>query len=152
MVIAPQPGGFGRPPHLGELLARQREGVRFLEVDTNPGAGEIAAAVAQAASADVVVLGTYHWLGAFPGGLAELAEQLSVGAAPLVVVALGNPDDNRFLRTRPDAYLAVYGYREANLQGAAAVLTGLVAPTGKLPVPAGDQPLGAGLVGFGENE
>lgn len=148
LVIAPQPGGFGRPPHLGEVLARQHASVSSLEVAANPSDAEIASAAALAANADFVVLGTYHWLGAFPGGMATLAQRLQEAGTPLVVVALGNPDDNRFLATAADAYLAIYGYREANLQGAAAVLTGAVAPRGVLPVPAGELPAGSGLGGF----
>lgn len=159
VVVAPQPGGFGQPPHLGDVLAQVAAdggaglgSVRSVAVGTNPNEEQIATAVAAAASADVVVLGTYRWLGVFPAGMGRLAERLAaeLGATgkPLVVVALGNPDDVRLLPVRPDAYVAAYGYREANLQGAAGVLTGLVAPSGRLPVPAGEFPVGAGMGGF----
>ncbi|HLU83453.1 MAG TPA: glycoside hydrolase family 3 C-terminal domain-containing protein, partial [Trueperaceae bacterium] len=135
LVIAPQPGGFGEPPHLGDVLARSLPGVRSLAVATNPTEEQIATALAQAQTADVVVLATYHWLGAFPAGMARLADSLGATGTPLVVVAIGNPDDVRFLSVRPAAFLAVYGYREANLQGAAAVLTGAITARGVLPVP-----------------
>ncbi|HZJ10575.1 MAG TPA: glycoside hydrolase family 3 N-terminal domain-containing protein [Trueperaceae bacterium] len=150
LVVAPQPSGFGQPPHLGHVLGRSLAGVQSLPVSVNPDEAEIAAAVERAGTVGVVVLGTYHWLGAFPDGMAQLAERLAATGKPVVVVALGNPDDVRFLPVRPAAYLAVYGYREANLEGAAAVLTGEVEPSGRLPVPAGEYPLGAGLDGFGE--
>lgn len=152
LVVAPQPSAFGEPPHLGAVMKRSLAGVRSLPVATNPSDEQIAAAVERAATADVVVLATYHWLGAFPSGMARLAERLVATGKPLVVVAIGNPDDNRFLPVRPDAYLAVYGYREANLQGAVALLAGDAdlgavpggVPGGVLPVPAGEFPVGAG--------
>jgi len=148
LVVAPQPGGFGQPPHLGDVLGRGFDGVRSVAVGTNPTAEQIATAVAEAGKADVVILGTYRWLGSFQSGMVQLAEALAGTGTPLVVVPLGNPDDLRFLPVRPDAYLAVYGYREANLLGAAAVLTGAVAPRGVLPVPVGEYPVGSGDSGF----
>src|SRR5690606_32040899 len=109
LVVAPQPGGFGQPPHLGDVLGRSFAGVRSLAVATNPTAEQIATAVAEASAADVIVLGTYRWLGAFQAGMVHLAEALAATGKPLVIVPLGNPDDLRFLPVRPDAYLAVYG-------------------------------------------
>ena len=148
LVVAPQPGGFGQPPHLGDVLGRTFAGVRSVTVGTNPSAEQIATAVAEAGAADVVILGTYRWLGAFQAGMVQLAGALAATGTPLVIVPLGNPDDLRFLPVRPDAYLAVYGYREANLLGAAAVLTGEVTPSGTLPVPVGEFPIGSGMGGF----
>ncbi|MEX2535076.1 MAG: glycoside hydrolase family 3 N-terminal domain-containing protein [Trueperaceae bacterium] len=150
LVVAPRPGLFGEPPHLGGVLARSHEvalslTVFSLTVSERPSTAQIEEAVQMAETADVVVLGSYHWLGGFPDGLEELEARLAATGKPLVVVALGNPDDLRFLPARPAAYLAVYGYREANLQGAAALLTGAVQPTGRLPVPAGEFPMGAGM-------
>ena len=120
----------------------------LLPGDSQVASKGFAAAVADAGRADVVILGTYRWLGAFQDGMVRLAEALDATGTPLVVVPLGNPDDLRFLPLRPDAYLAVYGYREANLLGAAAVLTGAAEPRGTLPVPAGEYPMGAGQSGF----
>ena len=148
LVVAPRPSLFGTPPHLGEVLARAHGDTETLTVAERPSAAEVERAVAAAASADVIVLGTYHWLGSFPAGMALLEERLVATGKPVVVVALGNPDDLRFLNDRPAAYLAVYGYREANLEGAAAILTGASQPEGSLPVPAGDFPAGAGMTGF----
>lgn len=144
LVVAPQPDLFGKPPHLGAVLKRHRNEVMSVVVSENPTAAEIDAAVAKAQDAEVLILGSYHWLGAFPEGMKTLEARLAQTGKPLVVVALGNPDDLRFLPVRPDAYLAVYGYREANLEGASVLLTGEGAPQGNLPVPAGEYPLGAG--------
>jgi beta-N-acetylhexosaminidase len=148
LVVAPRPSRFGEPPHLGAVLQRSNGRVQAITVAERPTAEQIEEAVRQARSADVLVLGTYHWLGGFPHGLEALAESLAGTGKPLVVVALGNPDDIRFLPVRPAAYLAVYGYRESNLQGASAVLTGEALPQGKLPVPVGEFPAGWGMDGF----
>ena len=77
-----------------------------------------------------------------------LEAQLSEMGEPLVIVALGNPDDLRSLKVQPSAYLAGYGYREANLEDVAAVLLGQVEPTGHLPVPVGTWPVGFGMSVF----
>lgn len=148
LVVAPRPSLFGEPPHLGAVLERAHPRVQSVAVSENPSEAEIQEAVAEAASAEVVVLGSYHWLGGFPNGLERLAARLEATGKPLVVVALGNPDDLRFLPVRPAAYLAVYGYRQANLEGAATVLTGAISPEGRLPVPAGEYPLGSGMDGY----
>ena len=145
VVIAPQPGGYGDPPHLGEVLARYHPAVSLLRVSEKPSDADVANAVAAAAVADKVVLGSYHWLGEFAPGFNTLNNALVATGNPVSVVALGNPDDMRFLESESAAYLAVYGYREANLEGAARVLTGQV-PTGTLPVTVNERyPLGAGL-------
>ena len=143
---------FGTEPELVERITRKVRKItrRALVVKLSPNVTDIAqvALAAEAGKADVVILGTYRWLGSFQSGMVQLAEALAGTGTPLVVVPLGNPDDLRFLPVRPDAYLAVYGYREANLLGAAAVLTGAVAPRGVLPVPVGEYPVGSGDSGF----
>lgn len=148
VVIAPQPSGYGDPPHLGEVLARYHSSVTLVSVSEKPTEAEITEAVAAAAAADKVVLGSYHWLGAFAPGFNTLNTALVDAGAQVSIVALGNPDDARFLERESAAYLAVYGYREANLEGAARVLTGQL-PTGKLPVTVNERyPLGAGMTHF----
>ena len=129
-------------------MKRYRENVSSVLVSEAPTPSEVQEALEKGAAADVVVLGTYHWLGTFPEAMGELTTQLSELNKPLVVVALGNPDDLRFLKVQPSAYLASYGTREANVEGVVAVLLGQVEPRGELPVPVGAWPLGAGLMGF----
>ena len=146
VVIAPQPDLFGEPPHLGTVLSRHHKHVESVVIDENPTEADIAAAVAAAANADKIVLGSYHWLGSFPEGLNALVNRLGAARVPLTLVALGNPDSLRFLDAQDDAYLAVYGYREANLEGAARVITGQAEAQGQLPVHASEAfPIGAGL-------
>ena len=148
LVVAPRPSLFGEPPHLGEVLARSQERVRSLMVDTRPTTEQIEAAVREAMEVDVIVFGSYFWLGGYPPQLQDLGRALAQTGKPVVVVSLGNPDDLRFLPFASGAYLAVYGYREANLLAAAAVLSGRIAPQGQLPVPAGNYPVGSGMNGY----
>lgn len=148
LVVAPQPSAYGTPPHLGSVLKRHREAVSSVVVSEEPTAEEIQGTLEKAKTADVVVLGTYHWLGAFPQGMRELAAGFEQLGKPLVIVALGNPDDLRFLDAQPAAYLASYGYREANLEGVVTVLLGQAELTGSLPVPVEMFPVRDGLAAF----
>ncbi|MFV2172441.1 glycoside hydrolase family 3 protein [Actinomadura sp. LOL_016] len=89
-------------------------------------------------SADVTVLTTDD------AGSATAARVRALGGKPVVVAALGSPYD---LNSAGDARaaLAAYSSGAASVRGLARVLAGTVAPTGKLPVPAGGQPVGHGL-------
>ncbi len=144
VVVAPYLGGYGEAQHLGSVLKRHHGHVRSVVVSEQPTGAERAEAVAKAA-ADVVVLASYHGAGAFPAGLTRLEAELAATGTPLVVVTLGNPDDLRFFSARPDAYAAVYGYRDANLEAACTLLLGRRLPSGRLPVSVGSFPLGAGM-------
>jgi beta-N-acetylhexosaminidase len=148
VVVAPRPSLFGEPPHLGEVLKRHHAHVTSIAVGERPTDAQIAEATAAAAGAEVIVFGSYFWMGGYPAELQALGEALAATGKPLVLVSLGNPDDLRFLPSLPQAYLAVYGYREANLEAASSLLTGRVTPQGRLPVAAGRYPLGSGMDGF----
>jgi len=148
LVVAPQPLGYGDAAHLGSVFKAVRAGVRSVVVGERPTEREHAEAVTKAVSADVVVLASYHGFGAFPAGLATLEADLAATGTPLVVLTLGRPDDLRFFSERPDAYAAVYGYRDANLRAARDLLLGRHPPLGRLPVPVGTFPVGAGLKGY----
>lgn len=144
LVVAPQPEGYGDAQHLGSVFKAVRGGVRSVVIAERPTSAEHAEAVAKARAADVVVLASYHGFGAFPEGLEGLEAALALTGTPLVVVALGRPDDADFFSARPDAYAAVYGFRDANLVAARDLLLGRRAPTGRLPVPVGKFPAGFG--------
>ena len=141
LVVAPQPGGYGDAQHLGSVFKAVRGGVRSVVISEDPTAAEHAEALAKAATSDVVVLASYHGFGGFPPGLRTLQADLAALPTPLVVVALGRPDDADFFTARPDAYAAVYGFRDANLEAARDLLLGLRTPTGRLPVPVGEVPV-----------
>ena len=148
LVVAPQPAGYGDAQHLGSVFKAVRQGVRSVVISERPTERERSEAVAKAQSADVVVLASYHGFGPFPAGLAQLEGDLAATGTPLVVVTLGRPDDLRFFAARPDAYAAVYGYRDANLRAARDLLLGEFLPKGRLPVPVGPFRVGAGLGGY----
>ena len=145
LVVAPQPTGYGDAQHLGSMFKAARGGVRSVVISERPTPHERAEAVAKAVSADVVVLASYHGFGTFPAGLARLEADLAATGTPLVVLTLGRPDDVRHFSVRPDAYAAVYGYRDANLRAARDLLLGRNSPQGRLPVPVGKFRVGAGL-------
>ncbi|HEY3268935.1 MAG TPA: beta-N-acetylhexosaminidase [Armatimonadota bacterium] len=103
---------------------------------------EVAAARSAAKDAAAVVLLTKHkepWT-AVPqdeAAQASLANELSSG--PLVVAAIRNPYDIRNFPGVP-TYLATMGYTAASLKALAEVLTGAIAPQGRLPVSLPDAP------------
>ena len=148
VVIAPQPPNYGDTFHLGSILKRYHANVNSIIVSPKPSPTDIETAVAAAQGAERIVLGSYHWLGDFPPTLNDLHSELVATGVPVVSVALGNPDDLRFLDAESAAYLAVYGFREANLIAAAQLLTGQQRPLGRLSVPAGDYEVGSGLADF----
>ncbi len=148
LVVAPKPHEYGDAAHLGSFLKSLRGNVRSVLISDEPTRAEHLEALAKAQTADVVVLASYHGLGAFPAGLAGLEADLGNLSAPLVVVTLGRPTDLRHFSIRPDAYVALYGYRDANLRAGAALLTGLRLPTGRLPLRVGPYARGEGMKGY----
>lgn len=148
LVVAPEPQGYGEAGHLGSFLKAARGNVRSVLISDEPTPSERDEAVRKAATADVVVLASSHGFGAFPAGLAGLEADLAALPTPLAVVTLGRPDDLRHFKARPDAYAAVYGYRDANLRAATALLLGTRSPTGRLPVRVDPYERGAGMKGY----
>lgn len=106
---------------------------------TDPGAGTIAAAVAEARGHDSVVVVT-NGSGANPGQAALVNALIETGR-PVVTIAVGTPYD---IAHYPEAgtHLATYSYREGALESATRVLFGEVRPRGRLPVtiPTADDP------------
>jgi beta-N-acetylhexosaminidase len=145
LAVAPRPTGFGADPHLGEHLAALGANVETLVTAGNPTAEQVARAEQLARTADVVIVGTFRWLGDFPAGASRLVQALVASGKPVIAVALGNPDDARFYPARPAAYLASYGTRLPNLRAAAEVILGLTPARGRLPVPVAAYPAGHGL-------
>jgi beta-N-acetylhexosaminidase len=148
LVLAPRLMQFGEPPLLGDVLARYHTHVTHQRISPDPSQDEIQQALESAVSSDVIILGSYHWQDSFSESLVKLESALATTGKPLIIVALGNPDDLRFFTHPPNAYLAVYGFWEANVRAACLVLTGQVLPQGKLPVSVGIIPLGSGMAGF----
>jgi len=100
-------------------------------VEASPTTAEIVAIRDQAASADLIVLGTVDALG--QPAVVGLARALASTGRPVVAVALRTPWD-------ADAYseigtvLATYGIQPPSLAAAAAAIVGDDPITGRLPV------------------
>ncbi len=145
LVIGPKISKlWGAEPSLAELAPKYLPGSHYLEVHQKPTGGDITTALERAPKFDRIVLGTYHWLGSLPDEQVWLYEALAKTGKPVYVVALGNPDDYTYLSPAPAGYLATYGYRAAQVRAALEALAGVYTPTGRLPVPVGPFPIGAG--------
>lgn len=118
------------------------------ETGTSPTPAKIADAVAAAGTSDAVVVLTNN---ATPAQR-QLVAELQATGTPVVVVAVRNPYDIASL-PGTETYLTTYSYSPVSVPSLARVLTGEIAPAGKLPVDipaAGDPstvlyPLGSGL-------
>ncbi|MGC8876374.1 glycoside hydrolase family 3 protein [Thermus sp.] len=122
---------YGAEPTLADLAPTYLPGSQGLNLSEDPSPEEVARAVERARAAERVVLSTYHWLGAFKAGQKALFRELRALGKPLYVVALGNPDDLRFLPGRPQGYLATHGYRAVQVRAALEALAGVYTPTGQ---------------------
>lgn len=115
---------------------------------TNPTDAQIAAAVTAAAGQDAVVVLTMN--AKTSPGQAKLVAALQDSGATVIVTALRNPYDVAEM-PQVDSYLASYSTKTVSLESLVGVITGEIAPQGKLPVdiPAADGSLlyerGAGL-------
>ncbi|MGA8977736.1 MAG: glycoside hydrolase family 3 protein [Pedococcus sp.] len=107
------------------------------ETGSSPTDAQIAAAVAAAQSQDAVVVTTMKaWDTKVTdprAGQQKLVKQLLATGKPVVVVATRDPYDIAYLTQAP-TYLATYSYSPVAIESAVRVITGEVAPTGKLPV------------------
>jgi len=116
---------------LADKLAARGASASVSAVSTNPTDAEIAAAVAAARQADATVVLTMN-AGDYAGQV-KLVKALQATGKPVIVAAVRNPYD---IARFPDVptYLATYSYKTVALESLARVLTGEVAPKGKLPV------------------
>ena len=124
---------------LGDRLAAQGAVSQVVETGLAPTAAKQAEAAAAAEGKDlVVVLTNKAWANA---GQQQLVSQLQATGVPVVVVAVRDPYDAAYVS--PDLpFLATYSSTAVSMESVVRVLTGQVAPTGKLPVdvPVAGQP------------
>ena len=128
------PSGTTGPP-TGVLAAALTElgfTATALSTGTAPSAATIAKAVTAAGDADAVVVATYNLTAT--SSQKTLAEQLVATGRPVVAVAIRNPYDVAQLPS-VKAHLASYSWTDVELRAAARVISGKVAPRGRLPVP-----------------
>ena len=130
---------------LADALSRRSATVTRRETGAAPTNAAIADAVAKAAGQDAVVVTTMKAWDTMVtdrlGGQQRLVAALIATGTPVVVVAVRDPYDIAYLpgvRT----YLATYSYSPVAIESAVRVITGEVAPSGKLPVdiPVAGQP------------
>ncbi|EAQ00549.1 beta-N-acetylglucosaminidase (putative secreted protein) [Janibacter sp. HTCC2649] len=139
--------GYGDVATTTLAAALDRAGTTSTRVTTGaaPTDAQIAASVAAAAGKDYVVITTMKaWDTAVTdkkAGQQRLVKALQDNGVPVIVVATRDPYDIAYLPgTR--TYLATYSYNAVSMESAAKIITGAVAPTGKLPVdiPTKDDP------------
>ncbi|MEN2982274.1 MAG: glycoside hydrolase family 3 protein [Thermus sp.] len=122
---------YGVEPTLADLAPRYLPGSRGMNLEEDPTPADIQKAVAEAKKAERLVVSTHRWLGGFKEGQRVLLRELLALDKPLYVVALGNPDDLRFLPGRPTGYLATHGYRAVQVRAALEALAGGYTPSGQ---------------------
>ena len=122
---------------LANALTRRGAAVTQRVTGSAPADAAIAAAVAQSAGQDTVVVTTMKaWDTSVtdPGrGQQKLVAALQATGIPVVVVAVRDPYDIAYL-PGVSTYLATYSYSPVAIESAVRVIVGEVAPTGKLPV------------------
>lgn len=122
---------YGAEPTLADLAPRYLPGSRGLNLGEDPSREEVARAVEAARGAERVVVSTHRWLGGLKEGQKALWAELFRLGKPLYFVALGNPDDLRFLPGRPTGYLATHGARAVQVRAALEALAGAYTPQGE---------------------
>ncbi len=147
LVISPYIKRIKAVPDLAKQLAYYYP-TNSLDISIEPSDIEIAVAVEAAKDVDVIVLASYHFRGKFLDNVIRLEQALINTNKPLIVVALGNPDDIRYFDNKPNAYLALYGFDDSNLKAAREILSGNAWPTGKLPMGFEGFDYGFGLENF----
>ena len=116
---------------LADALTARGARVTVKETGTSPSYATIDGAVAAAADQDSVVVTTMKaWS---TPQQQELVERLLATGKQVVVVAVRDPYDIAYFDDAP-TYVATYSYSPVAIEALARVLTGEVAPTGKLPV------------------
>jgi beta-N-acetylhexosaminidase len=98
----------------------------------NPSQAVIDQAVAAAADADAVLVGTYNVSAS--GTQPALVRALAATGVPVIVLAIRNPYDAAYV-PEAKAVLAAYSWTDVELRAAVRVLTGHARPRGHLPVP-----------------
>lgn len=129
--------GGGTTQTLADGLARRGATTQTVQTGSAPSDAAIASAVAAAADKDAVVVTTMKaWDTTVTdpkAGQQRLVQQLLATGKPVIVVAVRDPYDIAYL-PGVKTYLATYSYSPVAIESAVRVITGEVAPSGKLPV------------------
>jgi beta-N-acetylhexosaminidase len=125
--------GFGQTTTatLGSDLAAHGLVAKVLDTGSTPTRKQIAQAVSDAGSNDLIVVTTFNaW--AAPSQLTLVDDLLATGK-PVVVAAVGTPYDVAYLPSAP-TFITGYGYQPATLKALVAAMFGRLRLTGRLPV------------------
>lgn len=116
---------------LAKAVRRIVPGAESVVVAQSPDEKQIEAVAESARGRDLVIVGTNN--GHLYPAQAALVRRVAATGSPLAVIAMRNPYD---ITTFPEVgtYIAAYGYRDCNLQAAAELVFGKIAPVGALPV------------------
>jgi len=129
--------GVGTTQTLADGLARRGATTQTVQTGSAPSDAAIASAVAAAADKDAVVVTTMKaWDTTVTdpkAGQQRLVQQLLATGKPVIVVAVRDPYDIAYL-PGVKTYLATYSYSPVAIESAVRLITGEVAPSGKLPV------------------
>ena len=122
---------------LANGLSRAGASTTVNQTGTSPTDAQIASAVAAAQGKDAVVVTTMKaWDTTVTdkrAGQQKLVKALQDTGIPVIVVATRDPYDIAYLPGTA-TYLSTYSYSPVAIEAAARVISGAVAPTGKLPV------------------
>jgi beta-N-acetylhexosaminidase len=132
---------------VAEAVGRRQPGVGALDTGLSPSQATIDAAVARAATSDLVIVATNRAWDVTAGGghngpgQRNLVNALLATGKPVIVVALRDPYDIGHFTAAP-AFVTTFSYTASALESLARVLYGERSPTGRLPVrvPAADDP------------
>lgn len=140
--------GVTTTANVAKALREAGATVSEMETGTEPDAAKRAAVAAKAAGHDVVMVLTNN-VASYPDQV-RLVEELMATGTPVIAVAVRNPYDVAYFEAT--AEIATYSYSVVMPPSLVRVVTGQVAPTGKLPVdvpvPGSDEvayPYGYGL-------
>ena len=129
--------GVGTTQTLADGLAKHGAKTQVVQTGSAPSDSAIASAVAAAADKDAVVVTTMKaWdtkVTDPKAGQQRLVQQLLATGKPVIVVAVRDPYDIAYL-PGVKTYLATYSYSPVAVESAVRLITGDVAPSGKLPV------------------
>ncbi|KPL21200.1 MAG: hypothetical protein AMJ93_10185, partial [Anaerolineae bacterium SM23_84] len=133
---------------LDDALRAYLPSLTVVQVGLDPTHSQIAAAVTQAANADIVIVATWN-ANQHPSQVSLIQ---ALGEYPLVIVALDAPYDLVTLQAAnvtPSAYVCAYSDVPPALDALAMVLSGIELPRGRLPVAVGEPyPVGYGWQRF----
>ena len=130
-VLTPADSSLTEPFDLAGAVARHHDTLRSIRVPADPGAGDVAAVQAAAATADHVIVGTIAT--GTQRGQARLVEALIETGRPVITVAFRTPWDLADYPRAP-THLCAWSIVPSSVEAAADAIFGAIPVGGRLPV------------------